>query len=274
MKKKLTHIFYFVVIALFLISCNNAPKNENLSENENHELNSEKSNNCDSIHWSHHDGKEGPENWKNLCDGFTSCGGHAQSPINITTNEATKNSELTPFKFNYNTTNVDIINNGHTVQFNTFGNNSIFISNKEYKLLQFHYHAKSEHTIDGEHYPIEVHFVHKHSDMDYAVLGMMFQEGEDNELFTEFLSQFPAKKGKFESEKLIELKKLLPSDLSYYYYKGSLTTPPCSEVVSWYVLKSPLKASKEQIEKFSEILHNNFRPLMPLNDRKVFSFNE
>lgn len=229
---------------------------------------------CNDVHWSYHEGKDGPENWKNLCDGFAACGGQSQSPINIITNETTKGDNLTALKLHYDSSKVDIAKNGTAIQFNTSGNNTITIGDKKYKLLQFHYHAKSEHTINGKHFPIEVHIVNKYSDSDYAILGIMFQEGEDNELFTEFLSHFPVHISEYVSERTIDVKKLLPPDLSYYYYKGSLTTPPCSEVVHWYILKTPRTASMEQIGKFRKILNNNFRPVMPLNDRKVLSFEE
>lgn len=271
MKKVVELNFIMVVIVAIFISCNNAPKKKESTEKEKHEVVSEKKKDCNEVHWSHHEGEEGPENWKNLCDGFVSCGGQAQSPIDIVTTLTTEGENLKPFDIKYASSTVDIINNGHTVQFNMHGENTVTIQDKEYKLLQFHYHANSEHTIDGNYYPLEVHFVHKHSDTDFAVIGIMFQEGDENNLFTSYLANFPTEKGKFESEELINIGELMPENMSYYHYSGSLTTPPCSEVVNWYVLKNPLSASKEQIEKFSHILHENYRPIMPLNERKIFS---
>lgn len=272
MKKTVNYSFFIVVIALLISSCNGTPKNENLLGKETHEVISEKKDECNDVHWSHHKGGDGPENWKNLCSGYSSCGGKIQSPINIDLNETIKSDNLCPFKVNYSSTKVDIINNGHTLQYKIFGNNTMLIDGKEYKLVQFHYHTESEHTINGKHFPIEVHFVHKYSDTDYAVVGIMYQEGEKNDLFTEYLSHFPLNEGEYVTDKMIELNKQLPSDLSYYHYKGSLTTPPCSEVVSWYVLKSHLEATKEQIEILSEMLYEHYRPVMPLNNRKVLSF--
>ncbi len=195
----------------------------------------------------------------------------AQSPINISISETVENTDLNGLEINYGTSEVNIVNNGHTVQFNTTGKHSIMISDKTYELAQFHFHALSEHTIDGAHYPIEVHFVHRHSDTDYAVIGIMYEEGNENALLAEFLSDFPTSEGNYSSDKKIKLSSLLPDDLSFYYYSGSLTTPPCSEVVSWYVLKTPLTASITQIDQFSDILNHNFRPVMPLNGREVYS---
>ncbi len=229
---------------------------------------------CADVHWSHQPGEDGPENWKNLCDGFADCGGTVQSPIDIVTGKAVKGDKLAAIEFNYGKSKVDIINNGHTVQFNVSGNNTVKLNGKEYKLLQFHYHALSEHTIDGKHFPIEVHFVHKYSDNDFAVLGVMFTEGKANELFKKYLDHFPTTKGEYQSDEMIDLLSLFPENKTYYYYDGSLTTPPCSEVVSWYVLKAPVSASKEQVKQFSSILNNNYRPIQPLNGREVLLFEE
>jgi len=132
----------------------------------------------------------------------------------------------------------------------------------------------SEHTIDGKHSPIEVHFVHKYSDTDFAVIGVMYIEGKENELLKKYLDKFPMVKGEFKSEEMIDLIKILPNNKSYYYYNGSLTTPPCTEVVNWYILKNPIEASKEQIEKFSKILHDNYRPIQALNGREIKQYLE
>ena len=274
MKNTITFSLLLTAIAVLIFSCENLAKKETSLKTEKHEVTPGEKKDCDDVHWSHHAGAYGPENWKNLCDGFADCEGQAQSPINIITDETIIGEELSALKIKYGPSKVDIINNGHTVQFNTSGNNAIMIGDKEYKLLQFHFHTNSEHAINGNYFPIEVHFVHKYSDTDYAVLGLMFQEGEANELFTKYLSNFPETQGTFVSDEMIELEKLLPANLSYYHYSGSLTTPPCSEVVSWYVVNSPLDASIEQIEIFSKILNNNFRPIMPLNKRNVLSYDE
>ncbi|MBU0474758.1 MAG: carbonic anhydrase family protein [Bacteroidetes bacterium] len=274
MKKFLIKSLFVFALTLLVFSCDNSKIEDKSMSSDKHEGTHVKKQDCNDVHWSHHEGEEGPAHWKDLCDAFAACGGQAQSPINIVTNETSVGTNLNQIQIHYDSTPVDIINNGHTVQFNVSGNNTITLGEKEYKLLQFHYHAASEHTINGNHYPIEVHFVNQYSDSDYSVVGAMFEEGTANELFTEYLAEFPESKGEYTSENTIDLEKLLPSNLDYYYYIGSLTTPPCSEIVNWYVLKTPIKASKEQIEKFAGILHHNYRPVMPLNDRKVLSYNK
>lgn len=271
MKQKFSLIAVTLILTFF-VSCSDSKKkdNEKAERVENKELKKDVKN----VHWSHHKGKDGPENWENLCDNFTDCGGNSQSPIDIINKDVINGEDLVKPEFNYDKSKVSIVNNGHTVQFNIDGENNVKLNGKNYKLLQFHYHSLSEHTIDGNHSPIEVHFVHKHSDKDFAVIGVMYVEGKENELLKKYLDEFPTSKGEFESEDMIDVLNILPDNKSYYYYSGSLTTPPCTEIVNWYVLKTPLEASKEQIEKFSNILHKNYRPIQALNGREIKQYLE
>lgn len=273
MKNKLS-LAVLVALMLFQISCKDKKEEITTSPKKAAAKEGAIKKDCTDVHWSHHKGEEGPENWKNLCVGFSDCDGKTQSPINIITSTVSSKNTLQAPKFSYGKSNVAIVNNGHTVQFNVTGDHTVGLNGKEYKLLQFHYHAKSEHTIDGKYAPIEVHFVHQHSDTDFAVLGMLFEEGKENELFAKYLGDFPTSKGAFQSKEAMDVLSLFPTNKSYYNYKGSLTTPPCSEVVNWYVLKTPLTASKEQITQFSKILHGNYRPIQAINGRLVSAFNQ
>lgn len=227
---------------------------------------------CADVHWSY-SGEVGPTHWVDLCSGFNACGGQTQSPVNIT--GAVEDQSLSPMVFNYSTTQVEIENNGHTIEFVCDPGSKLIISGTEYDLLQFHYHGLSEHEVDGSHYPLEVHFVHKATEEDYAVIGVFIEEGADNPLFTEFISHFPHDEGSYEDhETVIDLTSLFPENTSYYHYSGSLTTPPCSEVVNWYVLKNTVSASAAQIAEFQSILNNNYRPVQDLNGRVVSLFTE
>ena len=268
--KKTISLFTALLTLLLLSSCGGSTKKSSNQEDKTHVEKKD----CNHVHWSYHDSATGPSNWANLCEGFSACAGSSQSPVDIKTSGVITDNNLEKPQFNYGQTKTDIINNGHTIQFNVDGNNTVKLNGKEYKLLQFHYHAPSEHTVNGQHYAMEVHFVNKHSDNDYAVLGVMITEGKSNDLFEKFLDRFPKKEGEYKADDLIELMTLLPGNKSYYYYSGSLTTPPCSEVVSWYIFTNPIEASKTQIEKFASILNNNNRPVMPLNGRKIKLFED
>ncbi len=223
---------------------------------------------CKAVHWGY-EGEHAPEHWQNLCKGFAACGGEAQSPIDIAGAKASAESELVPIQFDYHSIPVHIVNNGHTVQFQAEKGNQITINDEQYQLLQFHFHALSEHTVEGEHYPLELHFVHKNAKGKFAVVGVFYEEGAENALFAEHLANFPEENGKHQHEDTVDLNRLLPENHSYYHYSGSFTSPPCSEIVSWYVMKDAVTATKEQIDTLSELLGQNNRPTMPLNEREI-----
>ncbi len=276
MKQKFS-LLVIVIVSVFFWSCDGAQKEKtkDVAKDKKEQVKKEVvKKDCKNVYWTHSKGDLGPDNWKNLCDGFAACGGKSQSPIDINTKSAMVDKKLLAPKFSYGKSKVNVVNNSHTVQFNVDGDNKVNLNGKDYKLLQFHYHALSEHTVDGKHFPLVVHFVHKHSDTDFAALGVLFKEGKSNKLFEKYLDKLPKSKGEYKSENLMDLLSLFPRNKSYYNYDGSLTTPPCGEVVNWYVFKNPVEASKEQIAKFSKILNNNYRPVMPLNGRKVRLFSE
>lgn len=252
--------FKFLLLILTAISLSSCMKDE------------EKPVSCDGIDWTHNN-ENNQNEWEDLCSGFDACGGQTQSPIDIV--NAVENNTLDTLVFDYNSTPTEIENNGHTIEFVCEEGSKIKIGTKEYDLLQFHYHALSDHTVAGNHYALEVHFVHKASDTDdNAVVGIFFEEGDENPLLAEFLSYFPTEEGGVYNDTTeIELNELLPENKSFYYYSGSLTTPPCSESVSWYLLQKPLTASASQITQFSEILNNNYRNVQALNGRTIYKYN-
>ena len=227
---------------------------------------------CTDVHWAY-TGEEGPDHWVDLCTGYSACDGISQSPVDLT--GAVEDNSLTGVSLNYGTTPVEIENNGHTIEFVCEAGSKVTLNGTEYELLQFHYHGLSEHEVAGQHYPLEVHFVNKASDDNYAVIGIFIEEGAENELFTQFLEHFPHEEGSYADHATeIDLAGLLPDNLSYYNYNGSLTTPPCSEVVNWYVLKNKITASAAQIAEFQGILHNNYRPVKNLEGRSILVHNE
>lgn len=247
-----------MLLGMFML---NSCKKKNAEQQEN------KQTSCEKVEWGYK-GEEGPEEWADLCSGFGDCDGVLQSPINIDLQTVVTQENAPELKFSYGNTPVVILNNGHTIQFNVSGDNFLNIGNEKFRLLQLHYHAASEHMVDGKHYPMEVHFVHKGANK-LAVVGIFFEKGKSNPLLENYLTYFPKKKGKYEAEKTIPLSALVPENVKYYHYDGSLTTPPCSEIVDWYVLQEPITASEEQLEQMKEILHGNYRPVQDLNDRKV-----
>lgn len=221
------------------------------------------------VHWGY-EGDEGPDNWASLSEAFALCGeGMAQSPIDIT--NATE-ADLADLEFSYGETAVNILNNGHTIQVNYDEGSTVTIDGTEYNLLQFHFHHPSEHTIDGEAFPMELHLVHADADGNLAVVGVMLAQGdEDNEAYASLWDVLPAEEtdGPVETEITLNVSDLLPEERTFYHYSGSLTTPPCSEGVNWNVLTTPVMLSAAQVEAFMNIFELNARPVQPLNDREL-----
>ncbi len=216
-------------------------------------------------------GKIGPSHWAKLSKDYRLCGrGTTQSPIDIS---GFSGASVMPIEFDYHLTPLEIVHNGHTVQVNYQPGSGITVEGKRYELLQFHFHTPSEHAVTGRQAAMEVHFVHQSADGELAVVGVMMEAGEDNMALREPWAVLPKKAGKtrHEEQVLINARDLLPSDTGYYRYMGSLTTPPCSEGVNWYVLRQPITVGMNQVKKFAAAVGANNRPIQPISNRLVLA---
>ncbi len=222
---------------------------------------------CEEYHWEY-TGEEAPDTW-NTC--FLDCGGQDQSPVNINVSDTSPDAGLTTLELDYKDVPIEVLNNGHTIEFEHEAGSTFRLNGVDYNLLQFHFHTLSEHTVNGNHFPMEVHLVHQDpATGNLAVIGIFFEEGNENAFLASFDDDLPtAADEHYSSEDLVNATDLLPSDLGYYTYDGSLTTPPCSEVVTWFVLKMPIEASASQIQQMHDILHDNYRPVQDLNGRVI-----
>lgn len=216
-------------------------------------------------HWSY-EGGTGPQYCGQLDPAYAACEkGREQSPVQIESFPYDGEKKAGVIKGQYQPVNVTLSKTGHAIQFNlTEANNKIRMNGKEYNLLQFHFHSPSEHKINERQYPMELHFVHEDQQKRLAVLGVLIEEGKENAEISTLLKSFEQ-----DGKMTIDIKKLIPSKSKVFQYKGSLTTPPCTEGVKWRVLETPLELSQEQIQGFVEIYPNNNRPLQPLNERKI-----
>jgi carbonic anhydrase len=221
-------------------------------------------------HWGY-SGEGAPENWGKLDPSFATCAtGKNQSPIDIDT---TTKGNLKPVRIHYQSGTTEILNNGHTVQVNYRPGSSLEVDGLTFALQQFHFHAPSENTFSGKHFPLEGHLVHADKNGNLAVVGVMFTEGAPNAVLASLLKLMPGKEG--EKHALTDLRsalQMLPADHHYYRFTGSLTTPPCTEGVRWLVLQKPSAASKAQIDAIAKAAGApNNRPVQPLNARQVIS---
>ncbi len=219
------------------------------------------------VHWGY-EGDGGPEHWAELEEAYQLCGtGVEQSPVDLT---SAAMFDLVNITFDYTDSNVNILNNGHTIQVNYDEGSSIDVDGHPYNLLQFHFHAPSEHAVDGTLYPAEMHLVHADEDGNLAVVGVFIAEGEENPAFVPVWDNLPAEEtDALATGMMVNAADLLPTEQVFYRYNGSLTTPPCSEGVLWSVMETPIELSTEQIAAFTAIFEGNNRPLQPLNDRDL-----
>ncbi len=217
-------------------------------------------------HWTY-EGEEGPDHWGELDATYTACAdGSAQTPIDIVTPTG---ADLENPVFAYTAGDSVITNNGHTIQAVAADGNTVTVNGVASTLLQMHFHAPSEHTIEGVQYAAEMHFVHKAADGALTVVGVMIAEGaSDNAAWAPYVDALTTEKGT-DGSASIDWAAMLPAEQLTYRYEGSLTTPPCTEGVHWFLMTQPVELSAAQIAKITAAYDGNFRPVQALNGREV-----
>ncbi len=221
----------------------------------------------DGAHWAY-EGHGGPAEWGTLAPEYAACSiGKEQSPIDLSKPIAAIMGDPAPA---WRPLPLKVLNNGHTIQVDSVGGGTLALDGKSYELLQFHFHHPSEHSVDGAFFDMECHFVHKAADGGLAVLGVMIAKGEANPALEAIWRVMPGKGGETATaDALLDPSMLLPQDGISFRYAGSLTTPPCTEVVQWVVYRQAITASAEQLARFAKLFANNARPVQPLNRRKL-----
>ena len=232
------------------------------------------------VHWGY-EADDGPDTWSSMNPEWSLCAeGVEQSPIDLATATEIELSGMeidTPSEQEVTVLNqagvIDALDNGHTIQINTKSAERMTVGDETYGLVQFHFHAPSEHTVDGEHFPMEMHFVHQADDGALAVVGVLIEESAQNPGIAPLWAQLTDAPG---TETTVQIpaefgEHIFSGDpTGVYHYDGSLTTPPCSEGVRWYVRKTPTQFSKDQIAAFTSIYDHNNRPVQALNERTLY----
>jgi len=219
-------------------------------------------------HWGY-TGHTSPEQWGELSPEYQLCAsGKNQAPIDL---HALIEADLKPLGITYRPGGEEVVNNGHSIQVNYQPGSTLDVDGHVFELKQFHFHTPSENTIEGESYPMEMHLVHLDESGNIAVIGVMFEEGAENAELAKAWSVMPKQADqKAAPEETLNAAALLPESRDYYRFNGSLTTPPCTEGVTWIVMKEPLTVSPEQVDAFAHVMHHpNNRPVQPVNARPV-----
>ena len=219
------------------------------------------------VHWAY-EGINGPERWGELSPEFIQCKvGLNQSPIDITDSIE---ADLPPLVLDYTSKTIDLTNNGHTAQVNVEPGSYLRVEGEEFELLQFHVHVPSEHRVNGKPFLLEVHYVHQNARGQLAVVGVLYREGQDHPKLTRYLLEVPTEIGKpVKFEVPLGNLRVVEADKAYYRYNGSLTTPPCTEGVRWYVLKEVMTVSKKRRDVFNKLIGDDARGPQPINARPV-----
>ena len=218
-------------------------------------------------HWSY-TGHGAPPHWAALAQEYATCKlGKVQSPIDI---RGAQGADLPAIQFDYKPVPLAVIDNGHTIQVNYAPGSSIEVGGVRYELQQFHFHKPSEEKVGGKAHDMVAHLVHKAADGKLAVVAVLIDKGTANPAIATIWKNIPkAKEMETTADATIDAAALLPADKGYYSYQGSLTTPPCSEDVRWFVLKTPVKMAPAQLAAFAKLYPMNARPTQPLNGRTI-----
>lgn len=169
-------------------------------------------------------------------------------------------------------------NTGHAIQVNTSlkYTGALKIGEEFFPLIQFHFHEPSEHVLGDTRLPAELHYVHVRDDGKLAVLAVAITVGDENSAFQTILDNTPHIAGEKNQNSGLQINPaaLLPpldNPIKYYTLAGSLTTPPCSEGVQWYILPTAITISEAQLDQLKNFYTNNVRLHQNLNQRSLLT---
>eukprot|EP00252_Welwitschia_mirabilis_P023575 TRINITY_DN669_c0_g1_i5.p1 TRINITY_DN669_c0_g1~~TRINITY_DN669_c0_g1_i5.p1 ORF type:complete len:295 (-),score=10.52 TRINITY_DN669_c0_g1_i5:154-1038(-) len=243
----------------------------------------------DQIDFDYGEGPKGPSNWGNIKEEWKTCGeGKQQSPIDIITECAVLRPNLGHLRRHYVASEAKLVNRGHDIQVKwPSGGGSIMINGTNFTLNQLHWHTPSEHTINGKSCAMELHLVHQSQDGKIAVIGILYKYGRTDSFILSLEKEIralvdtqPESENHTTVERdigLVNAMRVQFGSRKYYRYIGSLTTPPCSEGVTWTILHQVSTVGREQVRLLREAVHdgyeNNARPVQDLNGREISNFD-
>ncbi|KAB1222578.1 Bifunctional monodehydroascorbate reductase and carbonic anhydrase nectarin-3 [Morella rubra] len=235
-----------------------------------------------------YNGDTGPGNWGNLSPHYETCSnGKWQSPVDIVKEKVVRNKSLKPLIRDYSPANATLINHGFNIAITFDEHVGVLVADgKNFTLKNVHWHSPSEHRIEGEQFPLELHLVHKAADGNFSVVSTLYRYGDPDP----FLYKLKDKLDELGKEScsadeeahiplgVLQTKYMRRNTRKYYRYFGSLTTPPCTEHIMWNILGKVRSISKDQVEALRAPLwstcKNNSRPIQPLSGRHIELYDE
>ena len=210
----------------------------------------------------------GPDRWAELDPHNAACAdGGRQSPVDIAGYQA---DAAAPPAFSYQGKSTHLEHLATTVHVRFGGRNVMTYDDGDYVLRQIHWHTPSEHQVDGRSFPMEMHLVHARGTAEFAVVGIFYELGAADEPLQRLIDSVPPGAIGATDNVDLDAADFTPDGAGCYAYRGSLTTPPCSEVVSWLVMRERRTISDAQLTALGALTGGgNNRPVQPLNDRKI-----
>lgn len=215
----------------------------------------------------------GPATWGSIKADYALCqSGKMQSPINLVWSKPLNSASK--MEFDYQDVPLHVVDAGHTIKVKFPAGSFAYFGDKRFELVDLQFRTSSEHQLSGNQMPLEAQLTHKNELGQMAVVALFLIEGQFNPFIEKIWAHLPDKKfgERLVPSLLMNAKDLLPDAKTHYFYTGSLTTPPCTEGVKWYVFNTPLQVSREQIVAFRKVYSQNARPVQPLNQRRVVNF--
>jgi carbonic anhydrase len=219
-----------------------------------------------------YEGKHGALAWSHLDPAWKICSqGHEQAPIDI--RNAHLDKALQPIEFHYIGGPVTLEHNGHTVVVHVDPGSYIVANGVRYDLIQFDFHHPAEEPVKGKLTDMDVQLLHRGADGKQAVIAIRLAEDRTtapNAVLAELWPHLPTKVGETQKDtNMINPAGLLPPDRGYWTYTGSLTIPPCTEGVRWFVYEQEVTLSRGQLQAFAALFKVNSRPLQDPHGRRI-----
>ncbi|XP_037467375.1 alpha carbonic anhydrase 7-like [Triticum dicoccoides] len=227
------------------------------------------------------DAENGPTHWGEIKEERSACGeGEMQSPIDLASPHVSLVSHLRHLNHSYAPANAFVVNRGHDIMVHFEGDvGSVFIDYTAYHLRQLHWHAPTEHSVNGRRYDMELYMVHQSAKNKTAVIGVFYEIGARDafqhklEPYLEMIAKQPERE---EKVGVVDARSARGRASMYYRYVGSLTTPPCTQGVIWTIVKRVHTVSRHQLELLREAVHDemekNARPRQEVKIRDISRF--